>query len=133
MVIKESRRTPGSADGASQKLNDLVVVVGVVMPQVVAVDQIDFSLLTTADQQVPMGGTADRIGKDHCSSRSQIRIGAAQRSLIERGKVINHVQATASGELHETVAEAVGIRIGVICIESSIAGFKIPVSYTHLR
>ena len=56
LVVEERRHAERAVNGAGLLLND-VVGVGVVFPHVVAVDQVDLSFLTRADQQVRMSDT----------------------------------------------------------------------------
>src|SRR5439155_11102526 len=70
-----------------------MIVIGIEMSQVVAVDQIDLAFLAAGDHQVWMTGDAGRIGQQHRRAGAEIRVGIVQGRNVVGNEIVCHLQS----------------------------------------
>ena len=81
-----------------------------VLPHVVAIDQVKLAFLAGRDHQVRMSAGLVRQHDD--AAGGQVRVVGRQRRLVERGEVIRHAQARARQELQHGFAVGGAHRAG---------------------
>src|SRR5580700_11659449 len=82
IVSPERRSAPQTVGWTRETLHDLIVVRGIELPHVVAVDEINNSLFACLHQQMFRAGNSSLIGQKDRGTRSEIGVGLCQSQLV---------------------------------------------------
>src|SRR5579859_6077754 len=95
IVLPQSRRAPQAVRRALEALPDLIVVTGIELPHIVAVDEIDDSFFARLYQQVRWARSRGLIRHQDACPGSQVSIGLLKRLLVIWGKPAGYAQIHA--------------------------------------
>src|ERR1051326_3012857 len=90
--VEKRGRTKRASNSKRNRLHDLSVGANVELAHIVAVQEVNFALLSSADQQVRMFGATDRIRQNNRSTGAEVFVRPVQGVLVEEGEVIRHGQ-----------------------------------------
>src|SRR5207253_5195271 len=85
-----------------------MVVAGIEMAEVVAVDHVDLPFLAAGDHQVGMSGNACRVGQEKRGAGAEVRIGPIQGGDVVGDEVVGNLAAPAIGVLISGAGGRVG-------------------------
>src|ERR1700674_276578 len=81
---------PGKQDGSGQGLHDLIIIVGIEMPQVVPVNQVDYASFAAQGEQVLMRRTGALRGQEHGSPGAEVEILVVEKLFVVGREVIEY-------------------------------------------
>src|SRR5262249_33293265 len=109
LVQAEGRVAPHAGAAEGDRLQVQVRAGGVVLPHVVAVDQVRPPGLARLDDQLRVRRAANRVGQWLWPARAEVGVGVIQGLPVGGREVVGHAQFAGRGQLEYRLAEAAAV------------------------